>query len=289
MTQVGRDAVRSEMRTLMGYSYLEFINRFHLLSNNFDGYKIVDTFLNMLKVFDLLADSKDIKQFAKGNKYINEKQLFKWIIDGKEAEKGENRNSISYTTRIQEYAYYGYLLVNNDLNCNEQMVNWFRVISTLSRETNYNGADDYVRAIKGVSKLLPHSSDILTFLSTIDDTKGYGFDIDCFEEECIKAILILKSDKWKKLVLDAESNPYFNGQIGFLLEFSKIDEAYKDKSIQNWDACTNVSFMESFSKFKNIMCSIFGAFTSNKNNYVGLNREYISEKPGFAWLFLQHA
>ena len=276
MTQVGRDAVRNEIRTLMEYSHLEFINRFHLLTEKLDGHKIIDSFINLFSLFDEIADSNDVKEFAPGNIYIDEKQLFKWIIDGKEFEKGENKNSISYATRIRAYAYYGYLLQNGAIE-QDKLEEWLRVISTLSRETNYNGGDDYVRAIKGVHKLLPHSNDILKYLAGITDTKGYGFDLDCFEEECAKACLILKSDEWKKLVLESEQNPYFNGQIGFLLEFSKIDETYKNKSILSWDASVDAQYMTAFRKYKNIMCQLFGEFSNTNGTYIGFNRMHANQ------------
>ena len=99
---------------------------------------------------------------------------------------------------------------------------------TLSRETNYNGGDDYVRAIsKGVRKMLPESGDILTYLDKLTDRSGHGFDGDCFDEECLKAKLILRSPEWEKLVIAAEDNKYFNGQIGFLFEISGIDKQFK--------------------------------------------------------------
>lgn len=150
-----------------------------------------------------------------------------------------------------------------------------RVVMTLSRETNYNGGDDYVRAIsKGVRKMLPESGDILTYLDKLTDRSGHGFDGDCFDEECLKAKLILRSPEWEKLVIAAEDNKYFNGQIGFLFEISGIDKQFKNACVDKWDAATDQEYRSLFEKYFNIFSSIFGEFTiAGKNDkYVGINR-----------------
>ena len=220
------------------------------------------------------------RNLHQGNKYFDEQALFKWIIENNDTEKADNKSGISYSTRIQADAYLGFIIQNNSLISTpdvfkEKLIDWMRVVMTLSRETNYNGGDDYVRAIsKGVRKMLPESGDILTYLDKLTDRSGHGFDGDCFDEECLKAKLILRSPEWEKLVIAAEDNKYFNGQIGFLFEISGIDKQFKNACVDKWDAATDQEYRSLFEKYFNIFSSIFGEFTiAGKNDkYVGINR-----------------
>ncbi|WP_026489164.1 DUF262 domain-containing protein [Butyrivibrio sp. XBB1001] len=282
MVTVGRDAVRAELRDVIGYSQLEFINRFHGYNAKWDGQKVADSFVDIFDLFDLMTDGKKQRLFADGNKYFEENQLFKWVIENNDTEKAESKLGISYTTRIQADAYFGFILNNRSEiskpeEFKEHLVKWMRVITTLSRETNYNGSDDYARAIsKGVRRMLPNSYHILEYLSAIVDRSGYGFDADCFEEECIKAKLILKDDGWKDLILNAEANRYFNGQIGFLLEASGIIQKYENGEIDNWTPKEDNANKKAFKKYYEIYSSIFGEFNygTKKEKYIGINRQF---------------
>lgn len=114
----------------------------------------------------------------------------------------------------------------------------------------------------------------LIHLDKLTDRSGHGFDGDCFDEECLKAKLILRSPEWEKLVIAAEDNKYFNGQIGFLFEISGIDKQFKNACVDKWDAATDQEYRSLFEKYFNIFSSIFGEFTiAGKNDkYVGINR-----------------
>lgn len=280
MTATGRDSVRAEIREVIGYSHLDFINRFQEFNDRWDGHKVAGSFVKIFELFDLITSGKNQLLFAQGNKYFDEIILFKWIIENNDTEKTDNKTGISYSTRIQADAYFGFIIQNKNLISSpdifrEKLVDWMRVVMTLSRETNYNGGDDYVRAIsKGIRKMLPESGDILSYLDKLTDRSGHGFDGDCFDEECLKAKLILRSTEWKKLVIAAEDNKYFNGQIGFLFEISGIDEEFKKASIDSWDNATDKSYRDSFEKYYGIFSSIFGEFTiiGKNENYVGINR-----------------
>lgn len=267
MTASGRDPVRAEIREVIGYSHLDFINRFQGYNDKWDGHKIADSFVKIFELFDLMTSGKNQVIFAQGNKYFDEQALFKWIIENNDTEKADNKSGISYSTRIQADAYLGFIIQNNSLISTpdvfkEKLIDWMRVVMTLSRETNYNGGDDYVRAIsKGVRKMLPESGDILTYLDKLTDRSGHGFDGDCFDEECLKAKLILRSPEWEKLVIAAEDNKYFNGQIGFLFEISGIDKQFKNACVDKWDAATDQEYRSLFEKYFNIFSSIFGEFT----------------------------
>jgi len=268
----GRDEIRNDIREKAGFSHLEFINRFHVY--DIAGHTIEEYFDKIFKVFDLLEENGHLKIYAPRNPYMDEAELFKYIIEGKEAEKGENKDSISMTTRIKAYAYHSFLSETEGDFTTEELISWLRVIDTLSRETNYNGQDDYVRAIQGVLKMLPSCKNILQYLSGLTEWKSPGFDQDCFEEECIKAKLILKEERWKDIVLLAESNKYFHGQIGFLLEFSGIWKEFNEGNIENWSQEESDNFYECFKKYYEILSGIFGEFSVGNTTYVGLNRDF---------------
>ena len=240
------------------------------------------------KVFEMYTKAKDVRD----NKFYDDEHATEYDemynsviaffsgetgIDNKpineiSTEKADNKSGISYSTRIQADAYLGFIIQNNSLISTpdvfkEKLIDWMRVVMTLSRETNYNGGDDYVRAIsKGVRKMLPESGDILTYLDKLTDRSGHGFDGDCFDEECLKAKLILRSPEWEKLVIAAEDNKYFNGQIGFLFEISGIDKQFKNACVDKWDAATDQEYRSLFEKYFNIFSSIFGEFTIAGND-----------------------
>lgn len=281
MTTIGRDLVRAEIREIIGYSHLDFINRFQSFNQKWDGHRVVDSFVKIFELFDLITHEKIQTVFAQDNKYFDEATLFKWVIENSDTEKADDNSGISYSTRIQADAYFGFVLQNKALVSSpdifkEKLVDWMRIVMTLSRETSYNGGDDYVRAIsKGIRRMLPESANILNYLANLTDRGGYGFDGDCFDEECLKAKLILKSPEWKNLVLDAENNKYFNGQIGFLFEISGIDTEFQNSQIDDWDMVKDQMYRETFEKYYNIFSAIFGEFAApgKKDRYVGINRE----------------
>ena len=282
MKSVGRDAVRTELKEIIGYNQLEFINRFQDYNEKWNGQRVADSFVRIFDLFDTITDGKQQIFFAPDNQYFDEGKLFKYIIENNDTEKSDNKSGISYTTRIQADAYFGFILNNKEHitekeEFSKHLTEWMRVIATLSRETNYNGSDDYSRAIsKGVRNMLPHSYDILDYLAGISDYSGYGFDSDCFEEECIKAKLMLRDAEWRELILNAERNKYFNGQIGFLLEAANLISQHENGLIENWQFEDDRTFKDKFKKYLNVYGSIFGEFSfgSKGETYVGINRQF---------------
>lgn len=92
MVAVGRDAVRQEIKEIIGYSQLEFINRFQGYNAKWDGQKVANSFVDIFELFDLITDGKKQVIFAPNNKYFDEVQMFKWIMD---------RHDSDYEGRIQ--------------------------------------------------------------------------------------------------------------------------------------------------------------------------------------------
>jgi len=97
---------------------------------------------------------------------------------------------------------------------------WTRVTNNLINNTSYDDPIAFMRAIRSINSLGKHSDDIYTALSQgIDVT---GFSRDQIDEEKVKASLVLADKSWENLIRQAESPEYFEGQIGFILQYSKI-------------------------------------------------------------------
>lgn len=147
---------------------------------------------------------------------------------------------------MQFFAYVQYLIHHRDkMDCLDE---WMRVVHNLTHPDNTiaDGNDDLARGIKSIEKLIPYAPNIIHYLqgvTTID-----GFSKHQSSEECIKAHLIEKAG-WRELIEDAEKHPYFNGQIGFLLEFSGICEYYAANKNLNWSDAENETFKDAFIRY----------------------------------------
>ena len=85
-----------------------------------------------------------------------------------------------------------------------------------------------------------------------------------------EAKLMKKSSEWDAEIRKAESNPYFNGQIYALLEFSGI--TMNEKNIVQWSQDESTAYLESFRKYANIMDKLFVA--NAEGTEPGLDEQY---------------
>ena len=176
--------------------------------------------------------------------YYDEDEIFLKAIE----------NKLSRAERMQFFAYVQYLIHHRDkMDCLDE---WMRVVHNLTHPDNTiaDGNDDLARGIKSIEKLIPYAPNIIHYLqgvTTID-----GFSKHQSSEECIKAHLIEKAG-WRELIEDAEKHPYFNGQIGFLLEFSGICEYYAANKNLNWSDAENETFKDAFIRYSKIGKFVF--------------------------------
>ncbi|WP_277432868.1 hypothetical protein [Vibrio sp. 1180_3] len=56
--------------------------------------------------------------------------------------------------------------------------------------------------------------------------------------------MLLKSAEWREEIIHAERNPYFNGQIGFLLNFSGVLEFYRNNNHFSWVHVQDINYLE---------------------------------------------
>lgn len=176
--------------------------------------------------------------------YFDEDDIFSKVIE----------NSLTRPERMQFYAYTQYLIHHkgNLKGINE----WMRVIHNLTHPDNTitDGNNDMARGIKSIDRLLPYAPSLIQYLQSVSSVEGFSKHQS--KEECIKAQLILQSD-WKNLIEETEKHNYFNGQIGFILEFAGICTAYNEKKNLCWNSIENSAYKMKFQRYAKIAKSVF--------------------------------
>lgn len=171
---------------------------------------------------------------------------------------------LNYNDRVIFYAYLGYLL---KYGSNVGLNQWMRVMFNLANPENnrIDSASEVSNVIRSVSSLLDYADDILNYLTS--GVRVEAFPSWLVEEERIKAALILRSNgnKWLSKILEAERHGYFNGQIGFMLEFAGILDYYECYHNVDW---TDEQDMEYFSKFVKYSADSQAVFAKNYENRV---------------------
>ena len=228
--------------------------------------KSSDNILNLIDIFD---------EFTNGNNKIENylSNDFKFYYD--ENSTFENALKLdfkSYHERLMFFAYISFLLKNKD---NRNGINqWMRVIHNLTHPDNtiIDSATDFSRAIKSIKKLLPKSNNILEFLKenpTIDFFSSWQI-----LEEKVKAHLILKDNNWEEQIIKIEQHKYFNGQIGFILEFTGIIDSYMQNKLCNWNKEDNEKYFNNFCNYNDIASKVFAESYENRVNDI----DYIFER-----------
>jgi len=228
--------------------------------------------LYLVDAFDCLANEKGpIKNYLQGYEfYFNENFFIKKVL--KHSLKGQ---SFKFRERLLFHAYIRFLIENKKDRTG--ISQWMRVISNLTKNTVIGNAEHFSRAIKSIEGLLPNSNNILEHLC--QDTDIHFFSSWQIFEERIKAHLINKSDekwkdKWKNKIEEAEKRLDFDGQIGFLFEFSEIVEYYKTNNDCNWEPQENEKYFSSFSDYADIAIAVF----ERKDKEDSYNIDYVWER-----------
>lgn len=170
----------------------------------------------LIKALDTLSNGdKKIKEYLskEDRPYYKEYEVFENVL----------RHSItSYSERISFYAYIHYL-IRYGMSAPEGLHDWMRLMSNLYHQENipFDSLPHFIAAVKSVQELLPYADKIIDYLSSEKKIPSYSFRWQ-EREELVKARLIKRSPQWRTLIESTEKNPYFTGQIGFLLDFAGI-------------------------------------------------------------------
>lgn len=199
---------------------------------------------------NLKNGNSEIKVYLPDKIVLDEKALFEKII------RNSTENKLTYTERVLFFAITQYFVTNNSNIDSAEFSEWIRVVRNLSVNTIDNSVGEFAKSIQSIKELIVHSRDILNFL--VDTNNSISrFLGDQVEEERIKAVLILKEDRWKQAIVKAENHGYFKGQIGFILKFSGILSAYKMDNKMDWSVQINDEYYNKFIEYFNKASAIF--------------------------------
>ncbi len=177
---------------------------------------IDEEYFKMLKsVLNKISDKSGLKTFLSDTTYVNEKEIF----------NGATQNNLSYPDLVIAFAYYQYLASEENIEI-ESLKSWLRIVRNLVEGSGpylFNNANEFANAIRSIDELLPNRNSIVKHFAETQINSLSGFISEQVSEEKLKAKLIAISDDWKNSIIEIENHGYFNGQIGFILDWCKED------------------------------------------------------------------
>ena len=179
------------------------------------------------------------------------------------------KNVASNPERILYYSYISYLVKHPENIFGLQ--DWMRVIANLVENTRFDSTDQFYSAISSVNKLLELAPNILEALKS--DLKIDFFFSDQVYEEQMKAIAILSDrgaeNSWEAIIYEAEKAVFHRGQIGYLFEFSGIQNKFEitQRLLDSKDI-----FKQYLAKFK----ALFSVLENDRNDGFLLERALLS-------------
>lgn len=192
--------------------------------------------------------------------YKDDENIFKKFISDKP----------TYWERIRFYAlclYFIWQANDTGSETHRQKVyhNWIRIAKNLINNTPIEKPEDYKDAVKAIKKLSLNIEDILTYISKYEE-KLSSFSKRQTKEEKLKAQLILKDKEWQPLLEIAEKHSYFDGQVGFILEYARAkDEKYSKEDFKNYSSKLMKLFSDEFQENHKY---IFQRALLSKGNYL---------------------
>ncbi|MDR3047302.1 MAG: DUF262 domain-containing protein [Bacteroidales bacterium] len=170
-------------------------------------------------------------------------------------ENALRHNFSNMQERVCFHAYLKYLIhYNTNISGIDQ---WMRVIHNLANNTIIDGADEVAKAIKSIEKLLPSSNTIIDYLKKDSNKIDFFLGVQVTEEK-IKAHLINKTtNDWKNQIENVERISWFEGQIGFILEFSGILDYYNNHKNCDFNMNDEKKFFDSFVNYSNKAIAVF--------------------------------
>lgn len=154
-------------------------------------------------------------------------ELFKSVLGNKD-----------YVTQIQFYAMLLFLSKHSSLDKWDELTKkkfkrWQRVTNNLIYNHRIDELARVLPVVRALNSLVSNSDELYEYLSG-PDKKMSGFTKEQWEEECLKAQLIIQNEQWVALFEKYESHVYLKGKVGFLLTMSKTDDGYSMMTFEEY-------------------------------------------------------
>nr|WP_321405402.1 DUF262 domain-containing protein [uncultured Carboxylicivirga sp.] len=174
-------------------------------------------------------------------------ELLKEILDTKD-------NSIfkrfidtpNYWDRTLFFALCTFLWSENELPVNytietkENLKKWMRVWRNFIINTTIDDPSAFVKAINEIHTHKNHIHSLYDEIASLLEIKF--FSENQRKEEKLKAILINENSEWEKEFIKYEKHKYFYGQIGFLIEYSNVNDRYDIELFKSYAEKASVLF-----------------------------------------------
>lgn len=174
-----------------------------------------DYFKTFKIVLNKISDKNGLKTFLSNTTYADEKEIFNGAI----------KNNLGYAELLKLFALYQHFSNEKDID-EVNLQNWMRIVRNLveAHRLYYDNANTFADSLVFFSKLIPYRNSIVEYFRDTVNPEDKGFPKFIIEEEKLKAELITQSDDWKEAIVEIENHLYFNGQIGFLLDWCMDEE-----------------------------------------------------------------
>jgi len=208
----------------------------------------------LITLFDAQFNgNQGVKKYLPNADYYDEEFFFKEIVG-----KREKKFYLEYVQYVQFCAYSLFLVESKGSPDCQAFQQWMRIIRNLSANSPYDNVDDLSDSLNQIKKFLAAASDILSHVGEPSNAIAW-FNKEQVQEERIKAQLLLKGGHWPESVFMAEHQGYFDGQIGFLLEFSGISDFYRKENHCKWDPTNDGLYFQLFNLYFEKANAIFDA------------------------------
>jgi len=269
------DIENKECKSKLDNEWLDIFWNFEKEKEEISVKEVDKKFYNFLinATFNFCAEIKDIDKDFKDNFYIfdeyksiysNSKTLEQLIkilnslISFNNKEKyfvNFLKDNPDYDERLHFYAVMQFFINKGDLNnVNKELYDkWLRVCKNLINNTRIEDPEDFYKAIRSMKELSGRIDGLYEYLSKPENEIGGIFHNQAEEEKVKAKLLLLQNEDWKTEIHDTEEHCYFDGQIGFILDFSKENGIHNLKKFKDYSAKLKMLFSDTFKNNKNCL------------------------------------
>ena len=258
--------------------------------NNLSFYRLKSCDVFSPFAMEFLMDALDIMTIAypENGKIVIDEALFNLKETWEVLMYGDYFHSLDNVQLIRLYAYIAYLVqakkAEADLFDKDLIIDfkrWMRFVNniTVRNTTRTDSPDAVAQAIWSLNNLLEGTkANLYMMIAYLPDSniKTYSFNDIQMKEERLKANLVLKgTEDWESALMIGERCEYLNGQIGFLLDYAGVYDAFHDKEFSFNPEWEEAESMNIFCKYRDKASNLFDAMTENIKK-VRANRDQVN-------------